>query len=170
MLGFYTNFPKTLHKKASFSTSTSNRRLQQLLIETAFKLNNRAFQSEEIATPSLRRCSVIFEFGVAEDNDFNYLDAQEKSTLLKTIKRKPLQIMDFLCIIRSYKIKNGQKAPLRFDYYMLRFQFKKRLMGMQICHEKGPMHTSPEELISLIISKINGSSARKVLKPTGEEF
>jgi len=164
MLGFYTNFPKTLHKKASFSTSTSNRRLQQLLIETAFKLNNRAFQSEEIATPSLRRCSVIFEFGVAEDNDFNYLDAQEKSTLLKTIKRKPLQIMDFLCIIRYYKTEQQKKAALRFDYYMLRVVFNKNLVEMRVFHEKGPMHMSPEELVEFITGKINTASSKKILK------
>jgi hypothetical protein len=164
MLGFYTNFPKTLHKKASFSTSASNRRLQQLLIETVFKLNNKAFQSEEIATPSLRQCSVIFEFGIAEDNDFNYLDAQEKSTLLKTIKRKPLQIMDFLCIIRYYKTEQQKKAALRFDYYMLRVAFNKNLVEMRVFHEKGPMHMSPEEFVEFVTGKINTASSKKILK------
>ena len=164
MLGFYTNFPKTIHKTASFSTSTSNKRIQQLLIETAFKLNNTTFQSEEIATPSLRQCSIIFEFGIAEDNDFNYLDAQEKNTLLKTIKKKPLQIMDFLCIIRYYKTEQERKAALRFDYYMLRFAFNKNLVEIQVFHEKGPMHMSPGELIEFVTNKINTTSPKKILK------
>ena len=163
MLGFYTNFPQTLHKTASFSTSTSNKRLQQLLIETAFKLNNTTFQLEEIATPSLHQCSVIFELGIAEDNDFNYLDAQEKNTLLKTINKKPLQIIDFLCIIRYYKTEQEKKAALRFDYYMLRFAFNKNSMEMLVFHEKGPMHMSPEELIELITTRINTTS-KKILK------
>jgi hypothetical protein len=163
MLGFYTNFPQTLHKTASFSTSTSNKRLQQLLIEAAFKLNNTTFQLEEIVTPSLHQCSVIFELGIAEDNDFNYLDTQEKSTLLKTINKKPLQIIDFLCIIRYYKTEQEKKAALRFDYYMLRFAFNKNSMEMQVFHEKGPMHMSPGELIELITGRINTTS-KKILK------
>jgi hypothetical protein len=164
MLGSYANFPKTLHKTASFSTSTSNKRLQQVLIETAFKLNNETFPLEETASPSMPQCLVIFEFGIAEDNDFNYLDAQEKNTLLKVITKKPFQVMDFLSVIRYYKIEKQKKAPLRFDYYMLRFAFNKNLVEIQVFHEKGPMHMSPEELVEFVTNKINATSSRKMLK------
>jgi hypothetical protein len=167
MLGHYSNFPRTLHRIESFSTSTSNKRLQQLLAETVFKLNNETFQLEEVSTPSIPNCSVIFEFGIAEDNDFSYLDTEEKNVLLKSINRRPLESIDFLCIIRYYKTEQSRRTRLKFDYYMLRFIFDKNLAEIRVFHEKGPMHVSPEDLISFVVKRINAASSKNVLKPVG---
>ena len=72
MLGLYENFPKTVHKTAFFAASISNKRLQQALIQTFQKINNENFNLEEIANPSVPKCTVILEFGIAEANNFNY--------------------------------------------------------------------------------------------------
>jgi hypothetical protein len=166
MLGFYTNFPRNVHRLAAFSTSISNRRLQHALAETACKLNGEILQLQEIASPSLHNCTIVFEFGIAEGDDFSFLDNQEKDKLVKTVKKKTFQVMDFLCAIRYYKIEEEKKVPLRFDYYMLRFVFGKNMVGLHVFHEKGPMHVSPEELVEFIINKVNTAFSRKVLKPS----
>ncbi len=108
MLGFYTNFPQNIHRAETFSSSISNKKLQQALVETLHRLNNEKLSLEEVAAPSIPGCKVIFEFGVAEGNDFNFLDGEEKEKLLKALSKKTFQVMDFLCIIR-YQQDAGEK-------------------------------------------------------------
>jgi hypothetical protein len=164
MLGFYENFPENVHNVTHFATSISVKRLQQVLIQMFHEINGKTFDLNEVACPSVPHCIVIFEFGIAEDNNFNYLDEEEANKLLKVIQKKPFQIMDFYCAVRYYKMQNEKKTPLKFDYYVLRFTFNKGLMGMQIFHERGLRYVSPEDLINFIISKINEISSKKILK------
>jgi hypothetical protein len=164
MLGLYENFPKTVHKTTFFAASISNKRLQQALIQTLQKTNNENFNLETITNPSVPQCTVILEFGIAEANNFNYLDTDETNKVLKFIQKKPFQIMDFFCALRYYKMQNAKKIPLRFDYYMLRFTFNKDSMGMQIFHERGPRYISPEDIAKLVAKKIGETFSKKILK------
>jgi hypothetical protein len=164
MLGFYNNFPRSVHKILRFDTSISEKTLQKALVETFYKLNSGTFSLEEVATPSIPQCTVIFEFGVAEGDDFNYLDEEERSRLLKVIGKKPFSTMDFLCVIRYYKLRNGTKTPLKFDYYMVRFSFNKKTAQMRVFHEKGLMYVSHKDLPYFIADKINAQFCRRVLR------
>ena len=166
MLGLYENFPKTIHKTASFAASISNKRLQQALIQTLQKINNKNFNLQEITNPSMPQCAAILEFGIAETNSFNYLDDEEANKVLKVIQKKPLQVMDFFCALRYYKMQNEEKTPLRFDYYMIRFIFNEDLMEIQIFHERGPRHVSPEDVANFVANKINETFSKKILKAT----
>ncbi|MGQ9506938.1 MAG: hypothetical protein ACUVTB_03640 [Candidatus Bathycorpusculaceae bacterium] len=164
MLGFYENFPQNIHKTAHFTTSISNKRLQQTLIRILQQINTKPFKLEEIADPSIPQCTLIFEFGIAEANAFNFLSSEETNRVLKMVNKKPLQFMDFFCAIRYYKMENERKKPLKFDYYMLRFIFNKNTMETQIFHERGPRYISPDDVVSLIFNKINEAFSRKILK------
>ena len=164
MLGLYENFPKTIHKTASFATSISNKRLQQALIQTLQQTNTKNFNLEEIANPSVPQCTVILEFGIAEANNFNYVDMEETNKVLKVIRKNPLQIMDFFCALRYYKIQNEKKTSLRFDYYMIRFIFNKNSITMQIFHERGPRYISPEDIANFVANKIDEAFSKKILK------
>ena len=164
MLGFYNNFPKSVHKIVRFVTLVSEKSLQKALVEAFYDLNKGTFSLEEVATPSVPQCRVIFEFGVAEDDDFNYLDDEERTRLLKAIRKKPFAIMDFVCIIRYYRLQNEVRKPLRFDYYMLRFAFKNKIGRMRVFHEKGLMYVSPKDLPWFLVDKIDAQFSRKVLK------
>jgi len=167
MLGAYENFPKNIHKTAHFTTPTSTKRLQQTLIQTLKETNTKTFNLESIATPSITQCQVIFEFGIAETNDFNYLDEDEANRVIKNIQKKPFQLTDFFCAIRYYKTQNEKKTPLKFDYYMIRFIFNKNSLETQIFHEKGPRYISPEDITNFIINRINQTFSKKVLlKPS----
>jgi len=164
MLGFYENFPKNIHKIARFTTSISNKRLQQALTKTVHKLNNETFRLEDVANPSVPQCTVIFEIGIAEANNFNYLDNEEKNRVLKVIRKKPFKILDFFCAIRYYKTQNKKKTPLKFDYYMLRFTFNKKSVEIQVFHERGPRHISPEDVTNFVANKINETFSKKILR------
>ena len=164
MLGFYENFPKNPHRITRFNTSISNKGLQQALTQIFHQLGNENLAIEDVANPSMSQCTVVFEFGIAEANNFNYLNNEEKNRVLRVIQKKPFQTMDFLCSIRYYKAQNEKKTPLKFDYYMLRFTFNKNTMGMEVFHERGSMHISPEEITSFVAKKINGKFSKKILK------
>lgn len=166
MLGFYESFPQNPHKITRFDVSISNKKLQETLIQMFHQLITESLAIEEIADPSLPGCTVILEFGLAEANNFNYLSNEEKDRTLKIIQKKPFQTMDFLCLIRYYKTENAKRAPLKFDYYMLRFTFNKNTMDLAVFHEKGPMHILPEELTSFIANKLNQKFPKKILKPS----
>ncbi|MCS7115711.1 MAG: hypothetical protein RMJ15_03280 [Nitrososphaerota archaeon] len=164
MLGFYKNFPQHVHKIVRLSTSISNRKLQQTIIQTLHKINNESFNLNEVAKPSIPQCTSIFEFGIAEAESFNYLDHEEVEKVLESLRRKPLQIIDFFCAIRYYKVKGEKNTPLKFDYYMLRFIFDEDFVEVQIFHERGPRHVIPEDIINLVIKKINESFSKKALR------
>jgi hypothetical protein len=169
MLGFHENFPETIHGTARFVTSVSNKKLQQALAEALLTLNNETFSPEAVGDPLVPSCAVNFEFGIAEGADFNYVDREEVDKILKTIHRSPFQIMDFLCIVRYYRTREGRKTPLRFDYYMLRCMFSEDPVEMQVFHEKGPRYISPEDIFNLVAKKINEKSQKRILKALNED-
>jgi hypothetical protein len=129
------------------------------------ELNTNALNLEDVAVPSIPQCTVILEFGIAETNNFNYLDNEEIAKVLKAIRKKSLQTMDFFCAVRYYKkTQDEKKKPLKFDYYMLRFLFNKRTVEILVFHEKGPRYVSPEDIIAFLANKINEKCSKRVLK------
>jgi hypothetical protein len=166
MLGSYTNFPRNIHRIETFSSSIPAKKIQKALIETMYTLNKSNFSLEDVATPSIPNCRVIFEVGVAEGNDFNYLDEDEKETLVETLNKMPFELLDFLIVVRyGRKHEGGRKTRIRFDYYILRILFGEGLVEMHVFHEKGLRYTSPEELIKLVADRVNATCSRRVLKP-----
>jgi len=165
MLGVYSNFPKAIHNIVDFSSSVSNKRLQTALVEAFFKLNNETLTLEDVVAHSIPQYTATFEFGVAENTDFNYLDNQEKDRLFKAMGKKPFSTLDFLCIVRYQKAKPERKAPLKSDHYILRFRFEPKMLQMQIFHEKGLMYVSQKDLPEFTTNRINAEFTKKVLKP-----
>ena len=165
-LGFYEKFPAGVHRIDSFNSTLSSRQLQQKLIQVFYEVNRGEFSFEEVANPTVPEGTVIFEFGIAESSDFNYIDEEEVEKALKVLGKERLGAMDFFCSIRYYKGRGESRSPLKFDYYMLRTVFSKDTLEVQVFHERGPRYISPEELTTFIFDKINESSSqnRKILK------
>ena len=82
-LGFYEKFPTNIHRIDSFNSTLSSKQLQQKLIQVFHKVNNNEFTFEEVANPTVPQGTIIFEFGIAESGDFNFIDDEE---LKKTMK------------------------------------------------------------------------------------
>ncbi|MCL4430059.1 MAG: hypothetical protein M1167_04830 [Chloroflexi bacterium] len=167
-LGFYENFPTNIHKIDNFQSALSSKQLQQKLIQVFYEVNRKEFTFEEVTNPTVPQGKVIFEFGLAESGNFNYIDDEELEKTLNFLAKERLHSMDFFCSIRYYKGIGEKKTPLKFDYYMLRAIFSKDLLEVQVFHERGPRYISPEELTAFIFNKINESSirTRNILKKT----
>jgi hypothetical protein len=159
--GFYEKFPANIHRVDIFNSTLSSKQLQQKLIQVFHKVNLNEFTFEEVANPNVPQGIIIFEFGVAESGDFNFIDNEELKKTTKFLAKETLSSMDFFCSIRYYRGSGEKRSPLKFDYYMLRTVFSKDIFEVQIFHERGPRYISPEELTTFIYKKINELSTNK---------
>jgi len=165
-LGFYENFPPNIHRIDRYNYSLSNKRVQIKLVSVLKDNNGKEFSFEQVANPTVPNGCLIFEFGLAESGDFNYIDEEELKKTKDFLSKKRLHSLDFFCSIRYYKCNDGKRSALKFDYYMLRFLFKKETLEIQVFHERGPRYISPEELTEFIYIAVNSDSTKnkKTLK------
>ena len=165
MIGVYENFPESTHRIEILNSSFSGKKLQEKLVRTLHEINRKPFGLEEIGHQALQKHTVILEVGIAEGRSFNYMDDEETKRVLNVLKKESFRVMDFFVAMRYYKVKNSEKTPLRFDYYLLRFAFgENNSVELQVFHERGPRHTSPEDVATFLVSRVNEASARKILK------
>jgi hypothetical protein len=171
MLGLYDNFPPTIQRNEHFVSLLSKKKLQQTLIQTIQKLNKETLTFEEVGNPTIPNSQIIFEFGIADGEDFCYFDEEEAHKLQNLIENDAPQIMDWFCLIRYYKINEKRiKQPLKFDYYMIRIEFgEKGTVETQVFHERGPRYISPQDLVVFIAHKLNGLSTRKTLRSIDQD-
>jgi hypothetical protein len=166
MLGKYDNFPINIHRIDCFDSPLPTKQLQQKLIQALCGLNSKTFDFEEVAIPTIPKCQVIFEFGIAQDNGFNFIDKEETQKALDSIKSNRLQTIDLFCAIRYYRFDGEKKTPLKFDYYLTRIVFGAGKLEFQVFHQRGPRYISPEDLTDIITVKMNQSSSNKALRKT----
>jgi hypothetical protein len=164
MLGFYENFPVNIHRIENFTTPLSSKKLQQRLIQVLHDINRRTFSFEKVAYPTVPECTIIFEAGLAEAKNFNYIDEEETRKVLNALRKATFQTMDFFCAVRYYKGTAEKKTPLKFDYYLLRVVFGKNSVEIQVFHERGPRYISPEDIVTFLVNEVNKTSSRRTLK------
>jgi len=148
----------------SFNSTVASEQLQRRLIQAFYEINRREFSFEEAATPTIPDCKIIFEFGLADAESFNYIDEEEVKKALNLLAKEHLGTMDFFCAIRYYKCKTEKKSALKFDYYLVRTMYSRDIFEIQVHHKKGLRYLSPEDLTLFIFDKINEASKKKVLK------
>jgi len=156
LLGRYENFPQVVHGIARFTFSSSMRQLQNVIVEVAHQLNHEVYSVKDFTRFSTSKCEVSFEFGIAEDMSFNYLDKEELERFKKQIETKPLRIIDIFSVIRYHTVNTkGESTPLKFDYNMLRLAFSRKIMELLISHERGNQRVSLEDFITFLTKKIS---------------
>ena len=163
MLGKYENFPSNVQFLKTLSPTLKSKQLQQKLIKTLKELNRKPFHFEEITIPTIPNSEVIFEFGIAEGDCFNFLDEQETNRTLGAIKTGK-DLLDFFCAVRYYRCNVQKKSALKFDYYMFRVKFTVDVVEFQVFHKQGPRYIAPEELVILIADSINKAAGKCVLE------
>ncbi len=166
-LGSYQNFPASIHWTETYTSALSSRNLQEKIIRLLCELNRREFTFEQVSNPTIPNGRVIFEFGLADSQSFNYIDKEEVKSVLNLLAKTRLQKMDFFCGIRYHKVDGEKKIPLKSDYYLLRAVFGQTL-EIQLFHERGPRYLSPQDIAELLYNQINGDSSPKILQRTGE--
>ncbi len=165
-IGTYDNFPQNIHCIEFFSATIPSKQLQLKLLQALTEANQKEFSFEEIANPTLPNGRVIFEFGLADSEDFTFLDQEECARMKDFLGKERLHSIDFFCAIRYYKVNSGNKKALKFDYYMLRSVFSKDTLEIQVFHERGPRYISPQDLTTFIFNRVNEASSKKILKKT----
>jgi hypothetical protein len=165
LLGFYEDFPVFPHAKADFTCTASTKMLQKAIITTVYNLNSQEYDLSAIV-PTKISCKISFEFGIAEEANFNYLDSEEMERFKKSLTRKEMIFcIDFLCIVKYYVTNDHKQQPLKFDNYMLRFIFRKPLVQLRVFHEKGAQRLSMEELIEFLTKQVNVKLKKMGAKP-----
>ncbi|MDR2719885.1 MAG: hypothetical protein LBC03_03670 [Nitrososphaerota archaeon] len=162
MLGKYENFPLNVQFLKILSSTLSSKQLQQKLIKVLKDLNRKSFHFEEISIPTIPNSEVIFEFGIAEGDCFNFLDEQETNRALGIIKVGQTSL-DFFCVVRYYRCNTQKKFALKFDYYLFKVNFAVNAVEFRVFHKQGPRYIAPEELVALIAESINKAVGRCVL-------
>jgi len=148
----------------SFKSTLPSKQLQRRLIQAFYEINRKEFSFEEAANPTIPECKIIFEFGLADSESFNYIDEEEVKNALNLLAKEQLDTIDFFCAIRYYRAKAEKKRALKFDYYLIRTMYNRDIFEIQVYHKKGLRYLSPEDLTSFIFNKINEAANRKVLK------
>ena len=165
LLGRYENFPDIVHGVARLTYRPSRRKLQQTILHTFHQLNREVCGLNEIAPPSSSKCEVSFELGIAEGITFNYLDREEVGRVQKSIAKRALPVLDFLCVVRYRVIGKGKRGVPKSDYHLLRLTFYRKNAELRVFHERGPRHVSPRELLVFMVKRINEDLLRSRLKP-----
>jgi hypothetical protein len=166
LLGRYKNFPENVHTVASFGYQDSIKDIQKAILCAFHRLNNKVCDLDDITPFLTQKCKVGFEFGIAEDVGFNFLDQQEVDECLKFVEENELKKMDFFFVVRYHLIKEeGKRVPLRFDYHVLRFVFQGSGLEMRIRHEKGSQRLTPKDLTAFITKKINTELSQRQMSP-----
>ena len=165
MFGVYDNFPNIIHGFAHFKCDSPPSELGSAIIRALYRMNRRTrfISSRRIPTPL--GCRVRLEFGIADGTDFNYIDEEVLSLSLDILSKGDLDILDFLCVVRYYRIEKGRK-PLRFDYYLLRFMLNPGEGEVRVFHERGIRRLPIEDLILILMDSVDRElSRRRVRRP-----
>ncbi len=168
LLGYYSNFPTEIHRKARYHYQTSTRQLQERIARTLYGLNKETIDLKKLTISSSSKCFVNFEFGIAEHDAFNFFDSEELQRFQKSLNesKESSHNLDFYFAIRySVMTAEGKRKPLRYDYLLLRFAFRRRIMEIIIVHERGPRRIPLEDLTFYVTNRINTELKQNGLKP-----
>jgi hypothetical protein len=161
MLGHYDNFPTTVHGFAQFRHKAPLKTLQQVIVTVFSDINQKRCRLEEIAQAPSQKCEVGFEIGVGEEDTFVFLDKEEVKRLEDEAATRMFHFMDFLCVLRYHTVEDSaRRAPLKFDYFMLRFAFSKNLLEFIVSHERGPRRIYVEDLMNFLTERVKEELAK----------
>jgi len=170
LLGSYENFPKNVHKVAIFNFKDPKKAIQQAILFGFHRLNQETFDLNNIMPYLKQNYKVSFEFGVAHDEDFTFLDQNELEQCLTGVTENELDSLDFFFVIRYHRVNDkGKQIPLRFDYHVLRFIFHENILELRIRHERGIQRVQLDELTDFITKQVNIELEKKQLSPLNME-
>ena len=154
MLGIYEHFPDIYHGSALFSSSAPSIEIEKILLTVLHRLNQ---NRENLSLPGFvwNGIDVEVNVGIADDLTFSYIDEEILHLCLRTLSETVFSTLDFLFIVKYYVPENGNRKPLRFDYYIVRFTFRTGEVEILVYHEKGTRRLAVEDLIMFIMEEVN---------------
>lgn len=156
MLGRYQNFPTNIEGFARYTYPASPQALQLAVTKALYALNQQTIDISTISEAGPTDCTVNFEFGVAHEDTFNFLDEEELQTLQGTLREQTLPVIDVYFVVRySAGQPDGKRRSLKFDYGMLRFAFSRENMELFVYHERGTQRIPLDNWASFLKDQIN---------------
>ena len=170
--GRFINFPSIIHGTVEISHKTSIKRLKHIVAEALRSLNGITMsRTLSVASPTgVQRGVMIFEIGVADGFNFDYLDEETLKKLSDIPERGLSSVLDILIIVSYYYFKNRRRIPLRFDHILFRFVFNSRELNIYLHHVKGIRRLPLDELLKQIIATIKNEMKKNQLKTFNIEY
>jgi hypothetical protein len=167
MIGRFANFPSEVHGTAKIcNIFASNLKIHSFVLRALSNLNYAKetdvfeFFDEESST------MISFEVGLADGAFFNYLNQENLAYELHLLSsNSPLDVLDFLIIVKYHKVKGERSVPLRFDTFLLRFKFSAKALDLLVFQIRGSRRIQIRDLLEYIIGKINEDVEKKGFKP-----
>ena len=103
------------------------------------------------------------KIGIGNGEGFDILDSREEQRLLGRLENyAPFNSLDLAFNLR-YTIDDGRNHKLHQDHYVMRLVFQRGMLEVLVHHVKGIRRIGPEELVRLVVEKLNGELDRENL-------
>jgi hypothetical protein len=171
-IGRFTNFPSMLHGTLTATHESPTARVQQAIAHAIYNLNTFKYQYPmSIADhPGTYKGEASFEAGVADGVFFDFLDQENVQKLSATLNTKTAPAtLDFLLIVIYRYERDGKRISLNFDHHIIRFSFYNKELELSLFHSKGPRRMPLDELLELVIKRINLEAEQMGVKPLKTE-
>jgi len=162
-LGIYSSFPALIHGNAILTHDVNVASLQECVVQVISRMN---LEKVETALTVADRSGYFpgesrFEVRIAEGSSFRRLNSRMRRRIVEYLRaRGEFSTFDYSLTIR-YRIKDDMKHSLHCDKYLVRHLFFENQMEIQLFHEKGIRRFNPDEIITMLVKRINDELGRK---------
>jgi len=156
-LGIYPSFPTLIHGHVILTYDVNVTVLQECVLQAVSKMNMEKIETTlSIADKSgYFPGETRFEVRIAEGSSFRSLNPPMKRRIIEYLRaRGEFSTFDYSLTIR-YRIKDDMRHSLHCDKYVVRHLFFEGQMEIQLFHEKGIRRLNPDEVITMLVKRIN---------------
>jgi len=162
-LGICPSFPSLIHGHAILTHDVNVTVLQECIVQAISKMN---MEKIEMMLSVADRSGYFlgetrFEVRVAVGSSFRSLNPPMKRRIIEYLRaRGELSTFDYSLTIR-YRIKDDMRHSLHCDKYFVRHLFLEDQMEIQLFHEKGIRRFNPDEVITMLVKRINDELGKR---------
>lgn len=156
-LGVLLNFPTVLHSRASFDHEINPDNLQRAVLLALRSISSLRLPIELSLSDhdGYYHGTVSFKLGVGNAEAFDVFDDREQERLLQRIENKgPFPTLD-LAFNARYTVTDEKRHTAREDRFLARLLFRSDRMEIYVHHLRGMRRIGPEEIIAMLIERID---------------
>jgi len=162
-LGIYRSFPALIHGDAILTHDVNATVLQECVVQAISKINMEKIETTlSVADRSgYFPGEARFEIRIAEGTNFRSLNPRVERRIIECLRAQgEFSTLDYSLTIR-YRIKDDIKHSLHCDKYVVRSLFFEDQMEIQLFHEKGIRRLNPDEVITMLVKRINDELGKR---------
>jgi len=162
-LGVYPSFPTLIHGDVILTHDVNLSVLQECVVQAIVNMN---VEKVETALSVADRSGYFlgetrFEVRIAEGLSSRSLNLRMKKRIIEYLRaRGGFSTFDYSLTIR-YRIKDDMRHSLHCDKYLVRHLFFEDQMEIQLFHEKGIRRLNPDEVITMLVKRINDELGKR---------